>query len=273
MKIALFFFSATGNTAKIAEIIEKQLTELNVEVDKIDITSYLDRQKKINLDIYHSIIFGAPVYSRRAPRIVREWLQTLDGKNKKCSMFFTYGGPSAGVAHYYTKQILKKQGFQVISSAEFLGKHSFNYGVWKFCIDRPNSSDFDVAKEYALKTYKRFIGEDSKVVDFEKPNVINEKVLDSFEKYRFIVVSQLPTREDKECSMCRLCEKSCPTGAMNADMGRTDKNKCIICMRCVANCPDNALKINDISSTYTKKLKMEKLTEEILDNRVSKILL
>jgi Fe-S-cluster-containing hydrogenase component 2 len=60
---------------------------------------------------------------------------------------------------------------------------------------------------------------------------------------------------------------------MNADTGIADKDKCIVCLRCIANCPDDVLKVNDISSAYTKKVKREKLTEEVLNNKMSKILL
>ncbi len=270
MKVALIYFSATGNTLKIADVIERQLNELNVEVIKFDITSYSDRKKKIDLGPYQALVFGFPVHSWRAPRVVREWLEALDGKGKNCSMFFTYGGPNIGVSHYSTKQILEKQNFQVVSSAEFLGIHSFNLGGWKFLENRPDQSDFDVAREYALKIYRKFTGEDSEVVNFEKPKVI-DRMLDAIEKYRFTVVTQLPSREGRECSMCRTCENLCPTNAMNADTGTADKDKCIVCFRCIANCPDDVLKVNDISSAYTKKVKREKLTEEVLNNRMSKI--
>ena len=63
VKVALIYFSATGNTLKIADVIERQLTELNVEVIKFDITSYSDRKKKIDLGPYQARIFGFPVHS------------------------------------------------------------------------------------------------------------------------------------------------------------------------------------------------------------------
>jgi hypothetical protein len=129
--------------------------ELGVEVDKHDITSYSDRQAEIDLKQYQAMVLGVPVHSRRAPRVVREWLRTLDGKGKKCSMFFTYGGFGVHPAPYSTRQILEEQGFAVVSSAEFLGKHTFNLGGWKALADRPDASDFHVAKEYVTKTHKR----------------------------------------------------------------------------------------------------------------------
>jgi hypothetical protein len=46
-------------------------------------------------------------------------------------MFFTYGGFGVHPTHYSTRQILKEQNFIVVSSAEFLGAHTFNLGGWR----------------------------------------------------------------------------------------------------------------------------------------------
>ena len=84
MKIALFYFSGTGNTERIAEAIANELTEKNVEIDKFNITSYKERQQNYDLASYSGFIFGCPIYAWRAPAIVRTWLKSLNGDRKKC---------------------------------------------------------------------------------------------------------------------------------------------------------------------------------------------
>ena len=83
MKILIPFFSATENTAKIAKVIRKSFENLGADVEELDITSNGDRESRIDLDPYDAVVFGAPIHSNRAPRIVREWLMTLDGGGKK----------------------------------------------------------------------------------------------------------------------------------------------------------------------------------------------
>ena len=39
MKVLVVYFSATGNTAKMAKVIKESFIELGVEVDEYDITS------------------------------------------------------------------------------------------------------------------------------------------------------------------------------------------------------------------------------------------
>jgi ferredoxin/flavodoxin len=271
MNVLILYFSATGNTAKMAKVIEERFAEVGCKVTMANMTSYENRQEKIDLTPYEAVVFGAPVHSRRAPRVVREWLRTLDGQGKRCSMFFTYGGFGAHPTHYSTREILKEQNFIVVSSAEFLGAHTFNLGGWRALEDRPNELDFEVAKDYVDLTCKRFTGEDDRILGELEKTEYTEKQLDSAETLRFKKVTQLPTRGGKECSLCLVCEELCPTGAMEAESGEADKEKCIACLACVSSCPEEALKINDMSKAWSKKLAKEKVDEESIQEQKSKI--
>ena len=273
MKLLLCYFSATGNTAKVARVIGDAFRQLGGEVDEKDITPQSERSKKIDPEPYQAFVIGAPIYSWRAPRVVREWLRTLAGRGKKCSMFFTYGGFQVPPTHASTKQILEEQGFVVVSSAEFVGAHTFNLGGWRAVEGRPDESDFEVAKEYARETYKRFTSEDPGTLGEMEKTLHTEEQLDSIETFRFNILTQLPTRQGETCSMCMICEESCPTGAMNAEAGEAEQGKCIACLACVAQCPEEALKINDMSDNWAFKLEMEKVTEESIKEKKSKIYL
>ena len=68
MKILLAYFSATGNTAKMAKMIKESFVALGVEVAEYDITSNSSRQEKIDLEPYQAMVFGAPIHSWRAPQ-------------------------------------------------------------------------------------------------------------------------------------------------------------------------------------------------------------
>ena len=271
MKVLILYFSATGNTAKIAKVIEEKFKEEGVRVTMSDITPFGERQRKIDFESYQAVVFGAPVHARRAPRAMRDWLRTLDGQGKKCSMFFTYGGFGVHPTHYSTRQILKEQNFVVVSSSEFLGAHTFNLGGWRALGDRPNELDFEVAKDYVELTCKRFTGEDDRILGELEKTEYTEEQLDSSEALRFKVLTQLPTRANEECSMCLVCEELCPTGAIEAESGEADKEKCIACLACVSNCPEEVLKINDMSHSWSLKLDMEKITEESIKEQKSKI--
>ncbi len=273
LKIALIYFSATENTKKIADTIGNCVENQDIFVTKIDITSHESRLEQISLSKYNAVIFGFPIYSLRAPRVCRRWLEKLDGDGKKCSVFFTFGGFGKDPAHYYMKELLEKRSFILVSTAEFLGVHTFNRCGWQAAEGRPNQEDFEAAEEYTYKTLKRFTGEDPNTIcDFDKPMYPSEQ-LDMAENFRFQLITQLPSRDSRSCSMCMLCEKLCPTNAMDAEKGIADPTSCIACFRCIANCPDRVLHTNDISGTWDNKLKMHNTTKEEIDQMESKIYL
>ncbi len=273
MKIAVFFFSATGNTKQMAQVIGSRLNELGSEIELIDITSLNDRQRAIEIKAYDGAVLGSPIHSMRAPRLVRDWIATLQGDGMKCATFFTYGGFQVHPTHYDSSRRLEAQGFQVVASAEFLGKHTFNLGGWQSMLGRPNDDDASLARKYADALHARFSGHEEAVVQDLDKGPYSEEQLDQFEGFRFQLVTQLPTRDGEECQQCLLCQEDCPSGAMDAEKGQADPEKCIVCLRCVQNCPDQALTINDISAFFTRKLEMDKLTPEALAAKKSNLYL
>jgi len=273
MKILLCYFSPTGNTRHIAQTISEHLGALGADVTDIDITSPESRKIAPELQEYDAFVIGAPIHSHRAPRIVRDWLRTLAGKGKKAAMFFTYGGFTVHPTHHDTGEILSKAGFDVIASAEFLGKHTFNLGGWAAVPKRPDSSDDDVAREYAEKIFPRFSGEDTGRVDMLPATDDTEEYLDAIEQFRFHAVTQLPTRNGADCSLCMACEDICPSGAMDAVRGTADPNNCIACLGCVAACPENVLEINDLTQIWPMKLTGENETEDSVNKKKSRMYL
>ncbi|WP_027185570.1 EFR1 family ferrodoxin [Desulfovibrio inopinatus] len=271
MRIAIMFFSATNNTRTLAAVIKKELEKLGAEVDLHDVTAPNTRERYWDLSIYQAVIFGFPVHSLRAPRIMRDWLETLKGNGIKCSMFFTYGGFMVFPAHGSTAEILTRKNFTLVSSAQFPGKHTYNYGGWDAFPNRPDKREFELAKKYTELTYKRFTGEDQQILSHLDKGDFTDNQLDSFEKLRFKIVHTLPRRKENGCQLCELCEHSCPTGAFDATLGRAHPDLCIACLRCVSICPDNAITINSTKESWSMKLSMSKLSEAELNNQMGKI--
>ena len=273
MNIAIVYFSATGNTRKMAEILSSEFVALGAEVDLYNVTCESERKINNKLAGYDALLFGFPVHSLRAPRMMRDWLTTILGEGRKCALFFTYGGFMVHPAHYSTAEILKNQGFIVVSSVEFPGKHTYNIGGWKAFPDRPDMREYILAEEYAKVTFQRFTGDDKQYLrELEKGNFSKEQ-LDFFESLRFKLLSKLPTRDGESCSMCGLCKSVCPAGAMDDISGNADPEKCIACLGCVAACPENVLHINSMVDSWGMKLEMSKTTEGKLNKQVGRIYL
>lgn len=272
--IVVIYFSGTNVTATYAKAIAKELTKLGNQVRDFNITPYASRQIPLAVEEYDGFIFGFPVYSDIAPGVVNEWLTKLDGKGKKCAMFFTYGGRTSGYAHFHTFQLLQHAGFQVEFSAEFPGPHTYNVGGWTALTDRPNSNDMDVARNFAALAIQRFSAPETSGFILQKP--FGYKQAMDAKKNRPIRTERgwtNPVRITETCDMCRLCETECPTQSFNADTGLSDFTTCIDCMHCVYICPQQVIKINEgMKSAYQKFLSDYCLTEEMMSAKKSKLI-
>jgi len=278
VNIAIVYFSATGITELFASTIETELGKHGYKVTKINITPKSVRESKAVLEMFNSfdyLIFGFPVFKDFAPEVVDDWLSSLNGIGKKCAMFFTYGGRTTGYAHYHTKILLENAGFKVGLTAEFLGRHSINLIGWRALPDRPNEEDFTAARNFAVQ-----------VINFFSETEITEPfILQKPFGYDIAISHRInqpkptertwsnPVRISDSCSMCRKCEKECPSGAIDADSGISDIGKCIECLHCVYICPDQVLKGNEkMAEHYPVFLKDFNITDEFMSRKKSKII-
>ncbi|MBY9019346.1 MAG: EFR1 family ferrodoxin [Candidatus Lokiarchaeota archaeon] len=269
MNIALFYFSATG----ITEIISNHIaTILEGEGNSVKLTNMItpdSRQTQIDFLEFDACIFGFPVFGGRPPTVAEDWMRTIDGRNLKCSMFFTYGARDLEWAHQVAYYLLTQANFQVVLSAEFIGKHSFNVAKgWSLAEDRPNQLDFEVATEFALQSIIRFQKDSKFNIDLSEFSYKPVKTIETKGPYSKFY----PSRVTDDCSMCYLCEKECPVKAFDAISGETNRKLCITCMHCVTICPDKVIHVGDVSQLLEKFMDHFGLTEDIVEQKRSKII-
>jgi ferredoxin/flavodoxin len=269
MNIAIFYFSATGITGMVSRHIASILESGGNSINLINIITPEKRQVQYNFSEFDACIFGFPVFGGRPPSVAEEWMSTLNGRNQKCSMFFTYGARDLEWAHQVTYYLLTRANFRVVLSAEFIGSHSFNVAEgWSIAKDRPNQLDFEVATDFALQSINRF----QKSVDFKIDLTGFSYKPKKFKESKGIWAELYPSRENRDCTMCYLCEKECPTGAFNANVGETNRKLCITCMHCVTICPDRVITVGDGSRLFTYFTDRLGLTQDVIELKRSKII-
>lgn len=268
MNIIIFYFSATGITETISNYIAAILKKEGNSVKLKNIITPDSRQSQFDFLEFDAYIFGFPVFEGRPPTVAEEWMRTLDGKGQKCSMFFTYGARDLEWAHQVTYYLLTQANFQVVLSAEFIGKHSFNVAKgWSLAEGRPNQLDFDIAKEFALQSIKRFQKDSKFSIDLSE---FTYKPKETIKTHKFWA-NFYPSRGKDDCSMCYLCEKECPVKAFDAISGETNNKLCIQCMHCVTICPDKVIHIGEASQLFKKFVDRWGLTEDVVEQKRSKI--
>ena len=165
MKILNSYYTATGNTKKIAFTIEKAATELDHEVDTIKIPIKED----IDFLEYDLIIMGSGVYHWLPGKPLMDYINKTCGAyrasgdmprnarrrpDKKAITYCTYGGTHSGINEAYPttlwmNQFFEHLGVEVIGSWHILGEF---HGTWKHLSiggrlgdvrNRPNESDLN----------------------------------------------------------------------------------------------------------------------------------
>jgi flavodoxin/ferredoxin len=269
MNIALFYFSATGITEIISNHIAMILQREGNSVKLINIITLDSRAYQFDFLEFDAYIFGFPVFGGSPPIVAEDWMRTLDGKDMKCSMFFTFGARDLEWAHQVTYYLLTQANFQVVLSAEFIGKHSFNVAKgWSLAEGRPNQLDFDIATEFTLQSIKRFQKDSDFSIDLSEFTYKPKKTRESLGPW----AKFYPSRCKNDCSMCYLCENECPVKAFDAVSGETNRKICIQCMHCVTICPDKVIHTGEVSQFFKKFKDDYGLTADIVEKKRSKII-
>ena len=129
------YWSAGGNTRKVAEALHATLIETGLAADLKEITPELDA----GLSDYHLVLIGAPVYQFLPPEPVRKFLgaqmkaygDVLPAAPERPGrfgvVFCTYAGPHTGVREAvpmlkYTGQFLEHAGIRVLGEWAVVGE-------------------------------------------------------------------------------------------------------------------------------------------------------
>jgi len=244
MKAGIFYFSGTGNTYRVAEVLGEYLKEVGYKVDYIDIVN----EHQIS-DNYELLVFGSPTYSKVASQKLMEFIKKLeldDLPNSKGITFITHSWGEA-YGHIVMADELRKKGLEVISS---------------FALLMPNNHYALTGKrnteEEMMKMYREVV---SKVQDVIKSVEAGYQKNDSRSKVKKLAFKQLYkilqkkwipnyganylTVDDGICVRCDLCVRKCPNQNIESSAGKIEiLDKCFACAKCYNACPVNAFHVN-----------------------------
>ncbi len=173
MKILHLYFSATGNTSKVAQQIDKTLAQLGHEVE----TRQVIKETEADFLAYDLIFMGSGVYSWLPGKPMLEFIGRLLGKyvqageikpashrrpGKKAVIYCTFGGGHTGAneavpAIKYMGQLFDHLGYEIVADwyvpGEFIGgnlQHLSTTGRLGNIQGRPNNHDLQEISEKVI---------------------------------------------------------------------------------------------------------------------------
>lgn len=234
--ITLAYFSGTGGTKAIVDCFEKQLIELDIKVDKINIAS-THPTKIRNSDM---LILFSPVYAFRLASIVENWMKRLPKTQKQSAAIISVSGggeisPNTA-CRVQGKRLLKQKGYRVI---------------YEKMLIMPSNFATQAEKQINLKLLSVMPKKVSQIIAdllSGKKNLTTPKLQDRFFASigkaehlgaKFFGVS---IHASKQCNQCGLCVRNCP----NKNIKMKDKMPkfgfhCLWCLKCIYACPQKAL--------------------------------
>ena len=249
MKFYNIFFSPTGGTKKVADIVAKG-TKLNAE--EIDLIKEPDKLMKVNFEKEDLCLVVVPSYGGRIPLVITDMFRNVKADGTKAILVAVFGNRAIDDTLLELQDVLEASGFVCIAGMEAVAEHSLMH---QFGTGRPDQQDERELLEFAEKIMKNIETQDKPEFPGNRP-------------YREYGGVPLKPVANGKCTSCGLCAKECPADAISLDNPKlTDKDKCISCMHCVAICPKKARNCNKFISFIAGK-KMKKVCSGRKENKL-----
>lgn len=249
MKAVIIYFSGTGNTRFVSEIIAQELQNRKVETEmySIEEKEISRNHAAIRDGAYDFLILGCPKYYECPTLDFERWLKKELPVSKRqipVMMFVTQVGPLATKWNHIGR-ILSGKGYclQVAKSFPIANnmtifdvfppteEDKIRENVKKIRAEVPALMDDFLSGKENREEVGMLLGMTERVVA-----VAAEKLFAAFGvKYA----------ASEQCTGCTLCEKNCPKGNIKMKDNRpVFSKKCMFCMRCINHCPVHAILYN-----------------------------
>lgn len=241
MKLNKIYFSPTGSTKKVVNLIASvwsdEASEIDCSIASCDYRTYSFEKDDV-------CIIGVPSFGGRVPQVALEHIQQMSAKDTPTILITSFGNRDYDDTLLELLDTVKQQGFHVIAAVAAVCEHSIMH---QFGEGRPNEED--------KKELLEFANESKQMIDHKL--VYEEIVVKGNRPYREYGGLPLKPKTNSSCSACGLCASLCPVNAIPLDNpSETIKEKCITCMRCISICPTHARKLNSaILLAATTKMK------------------
>ncbi len=238
--VGIFYFSGTGNTKLVPEMIREEFIKTSYEVDLIRIENVLKGSCKFDPGKYSLIGIGCQVIGYSVPNIMYKFLRKVpEAKNSRVFIFRTAGG--VGPVNYNAsnpvRRKLARKGYEVFHERMFsIGSNWIN----KF--------DTSVVRQLYLATQKKVAIMCREVINGQTRTLktgLGFKLGIGLAAPVFSLLFRFMGKDLKvsdACTNCGLCVNNCPAANIYEKKHKIKfRLSCNCCLRCVYSCPQKAM--------------------------------
>ena len=142
MRFYNIFFSPTGGTEKVADIVAKG-TKLDAE--EIDLIKESDKLMKVKFEKKDLCLVAVPSYGGRIPSVVTDMFRKVKADGTKAILVAVFGNRMIDDTLLELQDVLEASGFVCIAGMEAVAEHSLMH---QFGTGRPDQQDEKELLEY-----------------------------------------------------------------------------------------------------------------------------
>ena len=264
MKSTIVYFSQTGNTRKIATVIQQAIKTATGQCDIIR----LREATADSLAGYDLIGLGCPTFAHKEPYNVAQFIKTLNPlKGKLCFIFATHAGHPSNVLPSMAAK-LRRQGLMVLGGFNCDGSicRPFFTSPW-YTDEHPDGIDDTLAAGFA----REMVAKSQQIAEGKRVAMAKFQRLDSTSPHGFLKIPKrnIPESRGFEIRMtldqnrcrypkCHICVDNCPMNAIDLSIEPIIFRKdCISCLFCEVACPTGAIQIDPACIEPQRKRMME----------------
>lgn len=247
----IFYFSGTGNSQLAAKQIGKAL-----EDEIVSINRYLKAGEKGAFHSERPLVFIAPTYAWRLPRIVAHWIESSDFTGTYDAYFVLTCGDGCGNAAAYARRLCESKGLRYRGLAAVVMPENY-----LAMFPTPDSAEAQAIVTRAAPRIDELAAaiREGKPFPEAKPSLIGRLESGPVNPvfYRFFVGDKGFSVSDA-CVSCGKCALCCPLSNIDMQNGKPVwKGHCTHCMACIGGCPTEAIEYKSKSKGRPRYYMME----------------
>lgn len=231
MSVYSIYFSPTGGTKKIADILTKDFSNC----------TDIDLCKPCENSLHHFseddlCYIAVPSFGGRVPETAAARLKSLSGQHTLAVLIVVYGNRAYEDTLLELSDIVSECSFLPVAAVTAIAEHSIMH---QFAANRPDDEDnrtlTDFANQIAAKVHLMSKTSSKAGASTLPPQLPGSRPYKKYGAFPFLPLV------NNRCTGCKKCALLCPVGAISADCpNETNVAQCIGCMRCISICPENA---------------------------------
>ena len=238
----IFYFSATGNSKKLAEIIANKTSDKAIDIEEAAKNKAFDYQ----LENGERLGFAFPVFWGNVPWVFEDFVKQLtvkSGDNYYGYIAVTDGGMSEA-APLYLQRILVKRGITI--NAVFGLKTVDTCALFANKWDPQSWGSLPSEVELKSSMIAQMVL-DRTLGEYAQPSIFPRVTTFLMRPAYKLFQSTRSFSVTDKCTHCGLCANKCPVGAIEIQDGlpKWVKPRCMTCMRCLHHCPADAIEFGN----------------------------